>query len=75
MMKYPQPSDGLLHQSTQVGERTNLLQNNRWNPDVTFEARGANHNEYGGHPEMRRIFNAVFDATDTRVPRFFETLR
>ena len=34
---YNQPSDGLLHLSTQIGERTNATTSN-WRPNVTFEA-------------------------------------
>ena len=69
---YNQSSDGILHQSTQLGQRTNAITSN-WNPDVTFEAVGANHSEYDEHAQTREHFNTIFDRRDTRVPFFFLT--
>ncbi|MFP4294028.1 MAG: esterase/lipase family protein, partial [Cyclobacteriaceae bacterium] len=47
--RYNQPSDGLLHLSTQLGQRTNIT-TSQWNPNATFEALGANHSEFDQHP-------------------------
>ncbi len=69
---YNQPSDGLLHKSTQLGERTNATTSS-WVPNATFEAIGANHSEYNEHPGTRDILNVIFDRRDTRVPIFFLT--
>jgi hypothetical protein len=69
---YNQSSDGILHSSTQLGQRTNAT-TSRWSPDVTFEAVGANHSEYDNHAGTRGHFNTIFDRTDTRVPLFFLT--
>lgn len=52
---YNQSSDGLLHLSTQLGQRTEATRSN-WNPDVTFEAVGANHSEYDDHVGTRQNF-------------------
>lgn len=70
--RYNQPSDGLLHQSTQLGQSTEAVRSN-WTPNVTFEAVGANHSEYDEHPGTRAHFNTIFDRRDTRVPLFFRT--
>ncbi|NJN28123.1 MAG: hypothetical protein HC819_20205 [Cyclobacteriaceae bacterium] len=67
---YNQPSDGLLHKSTQIGERTNATTSS-WSPNATFESLGANHNEYGQHPGTRQ--NLILILNGENVPPFFET--
>ncbi len=68
---YNQSSDAILHLSTQLGQRTNATTSN-WNPDVTFEAVGANHSEYDEHAGTRQHFNTIFDAGGG-APVFFRT--
>ena len=67
---YNQSSDGLLHLSTQLGQRTNAT-TSRWSPNVTFEAVGANHSEYDDHAGTRRHFEAIYDIANPEVPEFF----
>ncbi|MFP4096218.1 MAG: hypothetical protein ACLFUB_17200 [Cyclobacteriaceae bacterium] len=45
----------------------------QWNPNATFEALGANHNEFDQHPGTEAIFNTIFNVADNRVPGFFFT--
>ena len=66
-----QPSDGLFHLSTQLGQRTNAT-TSQWNPNATFEALGANHNEFDQHPGTRAILTGIFDGTNG-APQFFQT--
>lgn len=69
--RYNQPSDGILHESTQLGQSTRATRSN-WNPNATFEAVGANHNEYDQHPGTEARLNRIFDGLDN-VPTFFVT--
>ena len=69
--RYNQPSDGLLHQSTQLGQSTEATRSN-WNPNATFQAVGANHSEYDEHPGTRTIFVQTFNGTNG-APPFFAT--
>ncbi|MGF1637590.1 MAG: hypothetical protein ACFCUU_11005 [Cyclobacteriaceae bacterium] len=64
---------GLLHQSTQIGERTHATTSN-WQPNVIFEALGANHNEFNEHAGTRDRLNRIFDGLDN-TPAFFRTNR
>ena len=70
--RYNQPSDGLFHESTQLGQSTAAVRSN-WNPNATFQSIGANHMEYDEHPGTRENLNIIFDRRDTRVPLFFRT--
>jgi hypothetical protein len=66
---YNEPSDGLIHESSQTGART-LTINSNWRADNTFEALGANHNEYDSHPGAQNAFSDIFDAAGSVDPFF-----
>jgi hypothetical protein len=68
---YNEPSDGLIHQSSQVGANT-LAIDSEWRPDVTFEALGANHNEYDSHPGTRIVLTDIFARRRSQVDPIFK---
>ncbi len=63
MKLFNEPSDGLIHRSSQRGDGTRWARGNHENT----EARGANHQEQNDHIAVRNALDRAFNGGNQRI--------